>query len=301
MEWVAEDVEALNLNEVNEFESAIAVLLYNTMKRESGSIAGLLPDQQVLATDLHVKNVTKKGTSFDLNAIVDVLYVAEAGISDMASVLIRLSRRENVDEMLLDDIYEIFGGTADSVTLNYKSLDPPATMLWEIEEHAHSNQKADKILILACALLCAALVLVTSVLLYVAGGWRELRERMEEQMDWFKQHRTYSNDEEDEESGNVDVADSQSYGEDDADEEATNPSGIIGASSKEENAAEGLGINRTPERGNDDDAYSTTPFSEMTNFTDTSRAPLGISSMRKMQQTGSRNDNMLSLPPLAYQ
>ena len=100
----------------------------------------------------------------------------------------------------------------------------------------------------------------------------------------------------------VDVADSQSYeGDDDGDEVATNPSGIIGAASKEENAIEGLGINSTPERGINDDGYDTTPFSEMSNYTDTSRAPLGIASMRKMQQNSNRHDAMMSLPPLAYQ
>ena len=305
VDWVADDVNTLSLYEINEFENAIAVLLYTTMKKESESNVGLLPEQKVLAIDLHVKNVTKKESAFHLNAVVDVLYVAEAGIPDMASVLIRLSRQEKVEDRLLDDIYEILGGTAESVAVNFKTLEPPAQMLWELEEHTHSSQKADRSLILACTLLCAALVLVTSVLLYVAGGWRDLREKLEEQIDWFKtQRRTLNSESEDddEESGGVDVADSQSYegDDDDGDEEATNPSGIIGAASKEGNAMEGLGINSTPERGINDDGYDTTPFSEMSTYTDTSRAPLGITSMRKMQN-GKRHDSMLSsLPPLAY-
>lgn len=303
VEWVAEDVSTLSLHEINEFENAIAVLLYTTMKKESESNVGLLPEQKVLAIDLHVKNVTKKSSSFHLNAVVDVLYVAQAGIPDMASVLIRLSRQENVEDSLLDDIYEILGGTAESVNVHFKTLEPPATKLWELQDHDHASQKADTSLILACTLLCAALVLVTSVLLYVAGGWRDLREKLEEQIDWIKdQRRTYSSDESDEESGEIDVADSGSA--DEGDEEATNSSGIIGASSNDNNAMEGLGINSTPERGITDDGYDTTPFSEMSNYTDTSRAPLGITSMRKMlPSNGHRDrDSMLSsLPPLAYQ
>lgn len=302
--WVADDIDTLNLHEVNEFESSMAVLLYSSMKKESQSDVGLLPQQKVLAVDMHVKNVTKQGTDFYLKAMVDVLYVAEgsSGVSDMASVLIRLARQEQVEDILLRDIYEILGGTASSITVNFRSMDPPATMLWEIEEPVDSGKKTDKALILACTLLCAALLVVTTVLLYVVGGWRDLREKLEEQMDWIKQNRrTYSGDEDDvdEESG-IDVADS-----DDADEVATNPSGILGATSNEDNEqmarTAGLGIHSTPERGIDGDAgYDTTPFSEMSTYTDTSRAPLGIASMRKMQQNGGQ-DSMMSLPPLAYQ
>lgn len=304
VDWVTEDINTLSLYEINEFENAIAVLLHTTLKKESESNVGLLPEQKVLAVDLHVKNVTKKSTAFHLNAVVDVLYVAEAGIPDMASVLIRLSRQENIQDQLLDDIYSILGGSAESISVNFKTLEPPATKLWEFEDHDHSAQKADTSLILACTLLCAALVLVTSVLLYVAGGWRDLREKLEEQIDWFKnQRRTYSSDESDEESGGVDVADSQSYeGDDSGDEEATSPSGIIGASSKDENnTMAGLGVTSTPERGITDDGYDTTPFSEMSEYTDTSRVPLGIASMRKMQQGGDRSSMLSSLPPLAYQ
>jgi hypothetical protein len=305
VDWTTDDVNTLSLSEINEFENAIAVLLHTTMKKESESDVGLLPQQKVLAIDLQVKNVTKKNSAFHLNAIVDVLYVAEVGIPDMASVLIRLSRQENVEDKLLDDIYEILGGTADTVSVNFKTLDPPATKLWELVDHDHSAQKVDTSLILACTLLCAALVLVTSVLLYVAGGWRDLRDKLEEQIDWFKtQRRTYSSDESDEESGGVDVADSQSYGgDDDSDEEqAASPNGIIGASSKDENnAMAGLGVTATPERGISDDGYESTPFSEMSEYTDTSRLPLGIASMRKMQQNGGRDSMLSSLPPLAYQ
>ncbi|CAB9502883.1 expressed unknown protein [Seminavis robusta] len=306
LDWVANNVSSLNLQEINEFESAIVVLLHTTMKKESESDVGLLPEQQVLAVDLHVKNVTRQESNFHMNAVVDVLYVAKAGVPDMASILIRLSRKENVADMLLDDIYDILGGSAESVVINFKTAEPPAQKLWQVEDDGISKEKADKTLILACTLLCASLVLVISVLVYVAGGWRDLREKLDEQIDWFKNQRnTYSADEDDdEESGGVDVADSQSYegDEDDEDEDdddnATAPSGIIGASSKEENAAEGLGINRTPERGITDDGYDTTPFSEMSAYTDTSRAPLGITSMRKMRNP---NDKMMSLPPLAYQ
>jgi hypothetical protein len=300
VDWVAKDVATLNLDEINEFESAIAVLLHDTMKKESESVTGLLPEQKVLATDMHVQNVTKNDKYFHLEALVDVLYVAELGVPDMASVLIRLSRRENVEGKLLEDAHEILGAPLQSIVLNYKTLDPPTTKVWEFEEH-HSSDKADKSLILACTLLCAALALVTIVLLYVAGGWRDLKDKLEEKMDWFKDHRkTYSSDEEeaDEEEGGVDVADSQSYEGDEDEDVVTNPSGMLGASSKDEgNAAEGLGIHRTPERGIDEDGYTTTPFSEMSNYTDTSRAPLGITSMRKMQQGGNR----FGLPPLAYQ
>ena len=300
VDWVADDVNTLSLYEINEFENAIAVLLYTTMKKESESNVGLLPEQKVLAIDLHVKNVTKKSSSFHLNAVVDVLYVAKAGVPDMASVLIRLARQEKVEDKLLDDIYEILGGTTESVSVNFKTLEPPATKLWEFEDHEHSSQ-ADTSLILACTLLCAALVLVTSVLLYVAGGWRDLREKLEEQIDWLKNHkRTYSEDS-DEESGGVDVADSQSY-EGEVDEEATSPSGIIGAASKDNGMGiEGLGVNSTPERGITDDGYETTPFSEMSQYTDTSRAPLGITSMRKLQNPPNRDSLLSSLPPLAYQ
>jgi hypothetical protein len=298
--WVSENVSILNLQEINEFETAIAVLLDVNLKNESSN--GLLPEQDVLTVDVHVKNVTKKDSNFRLHAIVDVTYVAPAGVPDMASILIRLSRKANVEDLLLEDIHHILGGDAESMAINFKTLDPAAQMLWESPESANKEQ-ADTALILACALLTTALVIVTAVLLYVAGGWRDLREKFDEQLDWFKSHRpTDSNDESDDddddgESGGVDVADSRSDdGEHDDDDSATNASGIIGASSKEGHAAEGLGIHRTPERGISSDGYDTTPYSEMSAYTDSSRANLGITSIRKL--TG--GNKMAALPPLAY-
>jgi len=294
--WEAEDVDTLDLNEINNYETATADLLTKALKQESESELGLLPEQQVLAADMHVKNVTKTNNKFHLNALVEVLYLAESGVADMASILILLTRQEQVEQAVLRDIYQIMGGTAESVVVNFEMLEPPATMLWELEEHAHDAQKVDQTLIIACTCLCAALVLVTSVLLYVAGGWRDLREKMEEQIDWIKNtRRTYSQDEDDEESAGVDVADSQSYEGDADDSAATNPNGILGASSKD-NGVEGMGIHRTPERGMDEEGYETTPFSEISHYTDSSRAPLGISSMRKMN-----SDYENTLPPLAYQ
>lgn len=295
--WEAQNKDTLSLQKINEFEDALSVLLHNSMKTESQSNTGLLPDQTVLATEIHVKNVTRDNQSFQLNAIVDVLYVADDGVSDMASILIRLSRKDDVHKQLLNDIYDILGADAGSVVMNFRAIQT-TNKLWQVE-HNHNGGKADRSLILACTLLCAALVVVTSVLMYVAGGWKDLKERLEEQMVWFKeQRRTYSEDE-DEESGGVDVADSND--DDDGDDDGTNPSGILGATSQDnnENVAQGLGIHRTPERGLDDDGYQTTPFSEMSKYSDTSRVPLGIQSMRKMPQPG-RDSKFLSLPPLAY-
>ena len=319
VDWSIDSEEAtdnLNLHDVNSLEASMAVLLHTSLKLESEQInAGLLPQQKVLAVDLHVKNVTQKDSTtnaidFHMNAMVDVLYVANANhaVQDMASVLIRLARQEQIEEQISDDIYSILGNTANTVTINFRSVDPPSSMLWEIEEHVdNSGENTDKALILACTLLCASLLVVTAVLLYVVGGWRDLREKLEEQMDWIKS-RTYSgshdegsNNSGDEESG-IDVADSESV-----DDQATNPSGILGAASNEEHQrmarTAGLGIHSTPERGIDGDAgYDTTPFSEMSQYTDSSRAPLGISSMRKMDQQPIESSNrMMSLPPLAYQ
>lgn len=304
----------LNLHDVNSLESSLAVLLHTRLKTESQQInAGLLPQQQVLAVDLHVKNVTQLSTEgdFHMNAMVDVLYVADstAVVQDMASVLIRLTRQEDIEALLRDDIDTILGQEAQAVTINFRSVHPPSSMLWEIEEHVdNSGKNTDKALILACTLLCAALFVVTTVLLYVVGGWRDLRDKLEEQMEWIKS-RTYSgshdeDDSGDEESG-IDVADSESV-----DDQATNPSGILGAASNEEQQQRmartaGLGIHSTPERGIDGDAgYDTTPFSEMSQYTDSSRAPLGISSMRKMDQQPietTTSHRMMALPPLAYQ
>jgi hypothetical protein len=291
LNWVSENVTLLNLEEINEFESAIAVLLETIMKNESTSVDGLLPEQQVLTVDVHVTNVTKKDSNFRMHALVDVAYVANAGVPDMASVLIRLSRKEQAEKLLLEDIHDILGkGTVESMAVNFKAIEPSAQVLWEIGETSNSKTKADTTLIVVCAVLSGALVLVTAVLLFVAGGWRDLREKLDEQIDWFKQQRhTDSNDEDDD--------DEEGEHDSDDDDSATNASGIIGASSKDENAAEGLGINGTPERGISSYGYDTTPYSEMSAYTDASRAPLGITSMRKMQKGGNR---LATLPPLAY-
>ena len=323
LNWVDENVSQLDLQKIIQFESAIAVLLEDGLKSESSALDesddntdSLLPEQQVLSVHVQVSNVTKKDTHFRMHGSVDVILVAPNNgepdaIPDMASVLIRLSRKETVQEPLTEDVFATLGTSAESIVLNFKSLTdaPNAILLWDMASQGRSKEQADTALILACSLLSGALVLVTGVLLYVAGGWRDLRDKLDEQLDWFKtQRRTDSNDEDDqdEESGGVDVADSRSDEgdhdddddeDDDDDDSATNASGIIGASSKDEqHAAQGLGINRTPERGIAGDGYDTTPYSEMSGYTDSSRANLGITSIRKMQGNGKK----LNLPPLAY-
>jgi len=326
MDWTAAGIDTLNLGDVNALEDAMSVLLYTTLRQESESDVGLLADQNVLTVDTQVQNVVKTNNAnnnnsskneFTMRAVVDILYVENkdiGAIEDMASVLTQFAQQEQLEQTLADDMDTILGGMTSSISLKFRSMDddqtrPVTTMLYETtnsSEGSNALKEANMILIIACSILGAALVFMSVVLLYVVGGWRDLRQRLQDQIFWIKQqHRTYSSDAEsetpDEESG-IDVADSG-----DADDcAATNPSGILGASASEEYEEQqrqrmrtaGLGIHSTPERGIDGDAgYDTTPFSEMSQYTDTSRVPLGIASMRKMQQSADGS----SLPPLAFQ
>ena len=81
----------------------------------------------------------------------------------------------------------------------------------------------------------------------------------------------------------------------------TNPSGILGVnpyygkSGNGPSALDGLGIKMTPARpsnSGDADSEIFTPMSEATSFSDTGRAPIGITSMRKLlpdEDQGVRN------------
>jgi hypothetical protein len=280
-------------------------------------INSLLKEQIVLGVSLQVrKQLTRNGRQV-LETIVTCQYLSESGVpADLPAVLLQIINNNQGAEQTND----VFGalqsmlaaaiGETDALTLSFsiRSLDESKILetIYQIDEpdvpldddSDDGRGKADMGLVAAVIILSVMVAVVSGVLLYITGGWSAchqavsncLFEEVDDDYDAPQRKNTfrvssgsYDDEEEDEEED-------EEYS-DEGDEEgsietgvATNPTGILGVQSQDENAdpMAGLGI-KTPSRNMyGDKNVDMTPMSAMT--TNDNDAPLGIMSMRKLPQ-----------------
>jgi hypothetical protein len=173
-----------------------------------------------------------------------------------------------------------FNFAIGSELLNRGESEPQA-----VDEKYSDNEK---VLIIVASVLSFALFILSVILIWIAGGWLALRKQVkvlihrEEEMTRMTKQQDIEpqpTQETDEEVGSP-REDATNF---------TNPSGILGVnpyygrSAGYPNALDGLGIKMTPARqGNSGDSEIFTPMSEATHYSDSGRAPIGITSMRKL-------------------
>ena len=275
-------------------------------------INSLLQEQIVLDVSLQVRQQLTRNGRQVLETIVTCQYLSESGIpADLPAVLLQVINNNNQRAQLPNDVFwalqsmlaEAIGET-DAMTLSFSirsageskiletvyQIDEPDVPLDDNSDDGRGA--ADMGLITAVIILSLMVVVVSGVLLYITGGWTAcqqavsncLFEEVDDDYDAPQRKSTFRvssgsyDDEEEEYSDEGDEEESIETGV------ATNPTGILGVQSQDENAdpMAGLGIKTPNRKMYDNQNVDMTPMSAMT--TNDNDAPLGIMSMRKLPQ-----------------
>ena len=236
-----------------------------------------------------------------LESIFQVVHTGEQGLADLAGLLMFVSSRNTtfseLDEVIPSEVTVgmiSFANEEDSVLLS-TAVD---------KSDSFSRTDSEKTLITASAILSFTLLAMSIILIWVAGGWLALRKQVKilihreeeltrmtkQQENALKQVATASQ-EYDEES-----LDRQSPTNDEA-TRFTSASGILGVNpyygddARGGGALDGLGIKMTPGRRSPDSELGSELATPMSEFSDASRMPLGITSMRKLLPSGDDGEN----------
>lgn len=250
--------------------------------------------QQTQSADPANKMVT-------LDSQVTVLHVddpASNSISDLAALLTFLVNKNNTDAsyVYLDNRIGI-GATANEIGFISFSYVGPSNIVnnltlpesYQAELSSSGRSNSEKTLVIVTTFLSLALVVISVVLVWVGGGWLELRKQVQILIRREEELTRMTMQQQQLESKPTDKTEEEHGGEDSPARETqfTNASGFLGANNPyhtSSRALQGLGIKMTPGRdrhGNvDDDADDlATP---MSTYSDSGRAPIGIMSMRKL-------------------
>jgi hypothetical protein len=248
----------------------------------------------IVRTHVVAKFLEQKSTFLYLQSEIHVSHVGYEGLSDLASLLMFLTSRNTTDSFFtaLDNSI----GLGIEIEMLSIANEGESTLLTSLEGASVQDSmytKSEKTLIVVTSVLAFALFSMSIILIWIAGGWMSLRKQIkvlihrEEEMTRMTREadlKENPTEETHEEEGG-------SPGGDDA-SRFTSASGILGVNpyygrqGTHRSALDGLGIKMTPARGtrdfNDMDSDIQTPMSDATGFSDTNRAPLGITSMRKL-------------------
>jgi hypothetical protein len=253
------------------------------------------------ATDTDNRSVVVK---FDAEvALLHVDDVGSDGVTDLASLLAFLIGRNNTGASYpyLENIINTGTTTVSEIrSLSFTPTEPSIEInnITISESFQAQNTSSggrtgsEKTLIVFVTLLSIALVVVSSVLCWIGGGWLELRKqveilmRREEELTRMTIQQNHL-DEQHDDLKTKPTDDTEEDGDNSPAREThfTNASGFLGANNPyhtSSRALEGLGIKMTPARdrnsGDDGDDLAT----PMSTYSDSGRAPIGIMSMRKL-------------------
>ncbi|EEC50816.1 predicted protein [Phaeodactylum tricornutum CCAP 1055/1] len=221
---------------------------------------------QVLSMQVSVTDETPRMSGrVLLDAVVTSVYLDERFPIQLDTVLL-----QNMNEA---DLKEAFAGvlgdsTAEALALDFSLRPYEDTLVLESVYIADGRTRADKGLITAVVILTVMVLLVSSVLLYVTGGWNVclmkinnfLFEEVEEDDYAIEKRATFQ---------------VQSYDEDDDNRSSTRSEAPSVESGMTANPTAGPGILQTPIRELQDEPL--TPMTETP-----TGLPLGIQSIRKM-------------------
>jgi len=275
------------------------------------------PSIVLLNTQMDITNERLRNDHLYLDSIVVTITYAsltEVPISDLDTVLMHAMQRDPAafPAVLAPTLGDTIAQRMDVAFRPYKEPELVAALEVRVPDAKGSRTAADKGLIVGCVLLSIMLVIVSSTLLHITGGWRVCREKISncllEEID----------DDECDGGSRADTkpsfnVDSTSYGEDIESNApsgvATEPSGMLGVNDinpyGRRDPTKGLGMIKTPtgreSGGNfseyggdsviDNNSEIMTPFSNGTATTMDGGQPMGILSRRKMPQNNATPKN----------
>jgi hypothetical protein len=295
LEWRSESATPLSVDAIFQIEQAAASYFSDLLADTTHSA---LQDNTVIHTDVAARKQNVAVDNVVLETEIAVISMGDTGILDLAELLQYLTRKNttnssftNLDFLIGMDIKLSIVSFNFAIGSELLSQIEPES---QVAEEKYSDN--EKVLIIVASVLSFALFILSVILIWIAGGWLALRKqvkvlihREEEMTRMTKQQdiEAQPTQETDEEVGSP-REDATNF---------TNPSGILGVnpyygrSASRLNALDGLGIKMTPaRRGNSEESDIFTPMSEATHYTDSGRAPMGITSMRKLIPEGEDGD-----------
>jgi hypothetical protein len=226
------------------------------------------------------QSITRNTGEVTLDTVVDLVYRSDEGIPlQLDHILAKLVSADS------SSTFNPNGITA--LSLDFYAVEDDSKIIFVEAGEDAQRSSADVGLIVASVILSAILVLVSSVLLYITGGWEAFQhavtnclfEEVEEDDENYLSHSksTFQVQSSDEAENEGEEDDDISSIETGMQSPMTNPSGMLGGLPP----TQGLGI-LTP--GHNPSGYGEYTPDDDTRMTVSSTNHLGITSMRKMPQ-----------------
>jgi hypothetical protein len=273
------------------------------------------PQTDIVDVTVNIQKQTATTTSssggiIEFDAEVSLLHVDDVGsdgVTDLAALLTFLVDRNTtgasyayLDNQIrsntstvskITSMSFIYTGSSDVVN----DLAVPQRVL---DRYVASvgRSESEKTLIIVVTFLSMALLVVSAVLCWITGTWFELRKQLQILMQREEEMARMSMQQNNLKTKPTDETEKHNENNDDGsparDSHLTEPSGFLGANNPyhvSSQALNGLGIKMTPLRdrrsssGDDGDD----PGTPMSTYSDSSRAPIGILSMRKLMPESS--------------
>lgn len=306
LEWSTNRTTDMSVEEINQIEAATS--LYFTDLLGDRTHSAFQAPNEALQAVVSVRHQIIENEVMIVESDVSVIHIGNQDIVDIAALLMFLTNKNTTDssfsalDQMLDmdialDMVSFSNGEASSILTSVEVV---------TEEDASRYTDSEKTLIIVSAALSFALFALSSILIWVAGGWLALRKQVKVLLHREEELTRMSRQAEDQEIKQKPTEDTDeeaaSPDKDDDNTQFTNPSGILGVNPSYGTSGRGglyggLGVKMTPGRSPNSDIGSEifTPMSEATRYSDTDRMPLGITSMRKLlpDQTVSENDDSL--------
>jgi hypothetical protein len=293
MEWKSVEVETLSTEQIFHFEQSSSQYFRELLTDPTHS--ALQGSTSVLSTNVNTRSQERKDNGLVIvESIFQLFHSGEDGLADLAGLLMFVTSR-NTTNSSFSELDTLLGMDIKVGIISFTNEQDSAllsTVDKVTDRGIRDRSDSEKTLITASAILAFTLLAMSVILIWVAGGWLALRKQVKilihREEEFTRMTKQHEQDLKEAPTG------SQEYDEGSDNDDATNmtdPTGILGGQPNYKNRAnnmlslQGLGIRMTPTRqGHDDDSLCDveTPMSACTAFTETSRAPLGITSMRKL-------------------
>lgn len=248
-----------------------------------------------VSVDMQEGRLAQESSWVIFNSKVDIVYRSDKGNP------VRLDK-VLAELVASDESFSAFQPNGNKVVaLELDAVEDDSKILFVEQETADSRSAPEVGLIAATAILSAILVMVSSVLLYITGGWDALQQAVTnclfEEVDdndndnylarsksTFQAHSSEEEEEEEEEEEGDEESNVTGF--------QTNPSGMLGGTAPP--LTQGMGI-LTPGPNSSQMYGAYTPDGEETQMTMNSTNHLGITSMRKMPQNEESGGGLSSM------
>ena len=310
LEWVVDDpvFAGYPTEDIAAIESA-ASQYFSELLAEQSLSAFQYPNKFVDAT-VSVLDQVQSGDNIVMDTIVNVYHVGDSGITDLSGLLNFVTNKNTTGseefpalDSLIDMGFKVAGVSFENAQESKALAGVFGVFYPESTGGGQRYTESERTLISVTSVLSVALVTLSVILIWVAGGWLALRKQLQVLMRREEEFRmravktlklnpTQDTDDEPESPRNHDEENATQF---------TNPSGILGVNPYYGTSSrnfEGLGVKMTPARKQrsddmDSNAGLDSPSSQ---YSDSGRMPIGIQSMRKLLALRNDDDSILGDP-----